>query len=66
MVPLSRKHGHRMVEYAATTLYSLIQPAGSMALFIEWDRECLATAVIHSIDKCHVELIRVIREMMST
>jgi hypothetical protein len=63
---LSCEHSHGMVENVASTLDTLVEPTGSMALFVNWDRERLSSAVIDRIDKCNVELVRVFSKVMGT
>jgi hypothetical protein len=63
---LAREHGHSVVEDITSTLHTLIQPTGSMSFFVDWNRKGLATTVIHGVNKCDIELVRVLSEMVST
>jgi len=63
---LPSEHSHGVVENIASTLNTLVEPAGSMALFVDWDRERLSSAVVDRIDECNVELVRVLSEVMGT
>lgn len=60
------EHSHGVMENIASTLDALVEPAGSMALFVDCDRERLSSAVVDSIDECNVELVRVFSEVMGT
>jgi hypothetical protein len=64
VISLTSEHGHRVVKDITSTLHALVHPTGSMALFVNWDRESLSTTIIHSIDKCYIEFVRMVREMM--
>ena len=58
MVSLPCKHGHCVMKYVASPLYTLIEPVRPMLLFINWYRVCLSTTVVYRIDKRHVEFTR--------
>jgi hypothetical protein len=66
MMTLSRKHSHGMVEDITSTLYTLIQPRSSMALFIDWNRKSLATTVVDGINNSNIKLVRMLRQVMRT
>jgi hypothetical protein len=66
MVILPRKHSHRVMKDVASALHTLIQPSSSMSLLVNWDREGLTTTVIHRIDYGNVELLGVLRKVVST
>jgi hypothetical protein len=66
MVALSSEHGHSVVEDIASTLNTLIQPVGTMTLFVDSNRKGLSSAVVYRINKSHIEFVGMFRQMMST
>jgi hypothetical protein len=66
MMSLPRKHSHSVMKDVTSTLHTLIQPRRSMTLLVDWDRKGLATTVIHCINDRNIELLRMLRQMMST
>ena len=64
MMPLTREHGHGMVEDIATALNALVQPTGSMLLFINRNRECLATTIIDCVDDSHIKFLWMLGKML--
>ncbi len=64
MMALTSEHCHRVMEDEAAALNTLVQPACSMLLFVDWDRESLAAAVVLSINDSNIEFIRTLGEVM--
>jgi hypothetical protein len=63
-VALSCEHGHGMMKDVTSTLDTLVQPAGSMAFFVEWNRESLSSAVVDCINKSYIEFVWVLSKVM--
>jgi hypothetical protein len=55
-----------VVEDVASTLNTLVQPLGTMTLFVDSNGKGLASAVIYRIDESNIKLVRVFRKMVST
>jgi hypothetical protein len=53
-----------MVEYGASTLYTLIQPACTVFVFVDRDGEGLATTVADTVDQGNVEFVGVLGEVV--
>jgi hypothetical protein len=64
VITLPCKHGHGVMEYGASTLYALIQPACSILLLVDWDGEGLTATVVYAIDQGHVEFVWVLGEVV--
>ena len=65
-MPLTREHRHGMMEDVATTLNALVQPTGSVLLFVNRDRECLSTTIVDGINDGHIELLWMLGQVLGT
>ena len=63
---LPGEHSHGVMKNVASTLDTLVEPAGSMALFVDWNRERLSSAVVDRIHECNIELVRMFSQVMGT
>lgn len=53
------------MEDVTATLNTLIEPACLMLGFVNWYGECLSTAVIHGVNHCDFEFLRMLSQMLS-
>lgn len=60
IITLSCEHSHCMMKDVATTLNPLIEPAGSMLVFVDGYGECLSSTIVDGFDKSDIELFGVL------
>lgn len=49
----------------ASTLHTLVHPFAAILFLVDWDRECLTSAVRLSVDECDLKLVWMVGERVS-